>query len=179
MVILLPCRNARISPDAVTKLAGENYCGVVQEVYGLSTACLRYFNVYGPRQDPNSQYAAVIPRFIRSCIDGDSPVIYGDGEQTRDFTFVRDVVMANMLAGEGGVSGIFNVSTGESITINMLAGLIAELIGNKVEPIHEKERAGDIRHSLADISRAKTFGYNPEYDLKTGLVKTIEWFKNG
>ena len=166
------------SPYAVAKLAGEHYCQVFQKVYGITTICLRYFNVFGPRQDPNSQYAAVIPRIIKSCLNHDSPVIFDDGEQTRDFTFVSDVVKANILAVASDAEGIYNISRGESITINRLAGLIAELTGSQVQPVYHEPRPGDIRHSLADISQARTFGYNPEYSLKKGLIKTIEWFKN-
>ena len=166
-----------LSPYAVAKLAGEYYCRVFQEVYGLSTVCFRYFNVFGPRQNPNSQYAAVIPRFIKNCIEGVSPEIYGDGEQTRDFTFVRDVVQANLLAGENEASGIYNISRGKNITINLLTSMIIELTGSVIQPIYKESRPGDIKHSLADISKARTFGYNPEYTLKSGLDNTIEWFK--
>ena len=166
-----------LSPYAVAKLAGEYYCRVFQEVYGLSTVCFRYFNVFGPRQNPNSQYAAVIPRFIKNCIEGVTPEIYGDGEQTRDFTFVRDVVQANLLAGENEASGIYNISRGKNITINLLTSMIIELTGSVIQPIYKESRPGDIKHSLADISKARTFGYNPEYTLKSGLDNTIEWFK--
>jgi UDP-glucose 4-epimerase len=165
------------SPYAVTKLAGEYYCHVFHQVYGLSTICLRYFNVYGLRQDPNSQYSAVIPRFIQRVLDNKPPVIFGDGEQTRDFTFVKDAVGATILAAESDATGIFNIGTGERISINKLAALIINLIGNSVEPIHEELRFGDIRHSLADISKAKQFGCNPKYDLEEGLRETIGSFK--
>lgn len=165
------------SPYAVTKLAGEYYCHVFHQVYGLPTICLRYFNVYGLRQDPNSQYSAVIPRFIQRVLDNKPPVIFGDGEQTRDFAFVKDVVGATILAAESDATGIFNISTGERISINKLAALIINLIGNSVEPIHEELRFGDIRHSLADISKAKQFGCNPQYDLEEGLRETIGSFK--
>jgi UDP-glucose 4-epimerase len=161
------------SPYAVTKLAGEYYCHVFHQVYGLPTICLRYFNVYGLRQDPNSQYSAVIPRFIQRVLDNKPPVIFGDGEQTRDFTFVKDEVGATILAAESDATGIFNIGTGERISINKLAALIINLIGNSVEPIHEELRFGDIRHSLADISKAKQFGYNPRYNLEEGLRETI------
>lgn len=165
------------SPYAVTKLAGEYYCRVFHEVYGLSTVCLRYFNVYGPRQDPNSQYAAVIPRFISNVWQGSAPIIFGDGEQTRDFTFVKDAVEANILAAESNATGAFNLGTGESITINDLAKLVITIIGKKMEPIHQEPRAGDIRHSLADISKAKTFGYKPKYSLDKGLKETVRGFR--
>ena len=160
------------SPYAVSKLAGEHYCRVFQEVYGLATACLRYFNVYGPRQNPDSQYAAVIPRFIRWASEGSPLIIFGDGEQTRDFTFIADAVEANILAAESNASGVFNIGRGKSITINELAKLVIKLTGNNVEPVHQEPREGDIRHSLADISKAKTLGYEPRYNLEEGLEET-------
>ena len=161
------------SPYAVTKLAGEYYCQVFQEVYGLPTACLRYFNVYGSRQDPNSQYAAVIPRFIKRVSERNPPIIFGDGEQTRDFTFIRDAVEANILAAESDASGIFNIGKGERTSINKLAEFIIRLIGDSVKPVHEEPRSGDIRHSLADISKAREFNYNPKNNLERGLRETI------
>ena len=160
------------SPYAVSKLAGEHYCRVFQEVYGLATACLRYFNVYGPRQNPDSQYAAVIPRFIRWASEGSPLIIFGDGEQTRDFTFIADAVEANILAAESNASGVFNIGQGKSITINELAKFVIKLTGNNVEPVHQEPREGDIRHSLADISKAKTVGYEPRYNLEEGLEET-------
>ncbi len=166
-----------LSPYAVAKLAGEYYCQVFNEVYKLPTVCLRYFNVYGPRQDPNSQYAAAIPSFIQRALAGDPPIVFGDGEQTRDFTFVKDAVAANILATESEASGIFNIGSGQSITINRLVKLVLELTGSQVKPVYRQLRAGDVRHSLADISRSKAFGYEPQYDLGAGLSETIEWFK--
>jgi len=165
------------SPYAVTKLAGEYYCQVFHQVYGLSTVCLRYFNVYGTRQDPNSQYAAVIPRFMQRTLHGKAPIIFGDGDQTRDFTFVKDAVEANILAAESDAIGIFNIGRGESVSINRLAELVIRLVGNSVEPIYEEPRPGDIRHSLADISQAIAFGYKPKWTLEDGLSKTLEGFK--
>jgi UDP-glucose 4-epimerase len=161
------------SPYAVTKLAGEYYCQVFHEVYGLPTVCLRYFNVYGPRQDPNSQYAAVIPRFIQKVFEGKPPIIFGDGEQTRDFTFIKDAVEANILAAKSDATGVFNIGTGERVTINHLAELTMKLIGNDIKPIHQEPRPGDIKHSLADISQAREFGYNPGCSLEDGLAQTI------
>jgi len=166
------------SPYAVAKLSGEYYCGIFQKLYGLSTICLRGFNIFGPGQDPDSQYAGVFPRFITYCLNGVSPVIFGDGEQTRDFTFVKDVIRAYILAEESQASGIFNISQGNSITINRLTQLIIELTGSNVEPVYREPRPGDVKHSLADITKAKAFGYEPEYDLKTGLSETIAWFRN-
>ncbi len=165
-----------LSPYAATKLSAEYYCQVFSEVYKLPTVCLRYFNVYGPRQDPNSQYAAVIPRFIQQALAGNPLTIFGDGEQTRDFTFVRDAVSANMLAAESEACGIFNIGSGTGTSINHLAELIAGLAGSKVEPVHRKPSPGDIRHSLADISRAGAFGYEPKYILEKGLSETMRWF---
>ncbi|MCD6452908.1 MAG: SDR family oxidoreductase [Dehalococcoidales bacterium] len=168
-----------LSPYAVTKLAGEYYSQVFQEVYQLPTVCLRYFNVYGPRQDPNSQYAAVIPRFIRWAGSGESPIIFGDGKQTRDFTFVRDVVEANILAAESEACGVFNISRGERITVNRLAKLIIKLVGGGVELVHQPPRPGDIKHSLADTSRAKeAFSYESGYSLEAGLAETVGWFND-
>jgi UDP-glucose 4-epimerase len=155
-------------------VAGEYYCRVFTEVYKLPTICLRYFNIYGPRQDVNSQYAAVIPRFLQDIQHDNSPTIFGDGEQTRDFTFVKDAVSANILAARNNVAGVFNIAQGNSVTIKHLAGTIMELLGKEIKPTHKEPRQGDIRHSLADINKAKTFGYKPEYDLRTGLAETIK-----
>jgi len=166
------------SPYAVTKLAGEYYCRVYQEIYGFKTACLRYFNVYGPRQDPGSEYSAVIPRFIQQVISNEAPVIFGDGEQTRDFTFIKDVVEANILAAETGASGIYNIGRGERITVNELAERIITVAGKAMEPIHREARAGDVKHSLADISAAESFGYQPGYSIEAGLKETFDWFLN-
>lgn len=162
-----------LSPYAVTKLAGEYYCQVFYETYKLPTVCLRYFNVYGPRQDPDSQYAAAVPRFIRRVSEGNPPIIFGDGEQTRDFTFVKDAVEATILVVESDTWGVFNIARGESVTINELAKLTISIMGENMEPIHQEPRPWDIRHSLADISRARTFGYEPKYGLKAGLGETI------
>ena len=165
------------SPYAVAKLAGEYYCRVFQEVYGLATVCLRYFNVYGPRQDPDSEYAAVIPRFIKRALEGKAPVIFGDGEQTRDFTFVKDAAEANILAAESQACGVFNIGNGKSITVNELANQVLSITGSEAEPVHEEPRPGDITHSVADISRARTIGYEPKYTLEEGLKRTIEEFR--
>ena len=165
------------SPYAVTKLAGEYYCQVFERVYNLPTICLRYFNVYGPNQDPNSQYAAVIPRFISRLLEDEPPVIFGDGEQSRDFTFVEDAVAANILAAESDITGVFNAGAGKRITINELAQLISSIMAREIEPIHQEPRPGDIKHSLADISKAQGFGYNPRYSIQEGLTRTIESHK--
>jgi len=161
------------SPYAVTKLIGEYYCQVFQAVYGLPTVSLRYFNVYGPKQDPNSEYAAVIPRFIKSASEGKPLIIFGDGEQTRDFVFVSDVVQANILAAESDTTGVFNIAQGRSVTINELARLVIGIMNKDLGVVYKGTRVGDIRHSLADISRAKLIGYKPRYDLEQGLRRTV------
>jgi len=166
-----------LSPYAVTKLAGEYYCQVFTEVYGLPTISLRYFNVYGPRQDANSDYAAVIPKFIKRVLEDKPPIIYGDGKQTRDFIFVKDVVKANIMAAKSNATGVFNIASGKQVSINELANLIIEIMGKDFEPIHQRPRPGDIRHSIADISKAKEkLNFQPEYSLKEGLEKTVRWF---
>ena len=166
------------SPYAVTKLTGEYYCNVFKNIYGLETLSLRYFNCYGPRQSQESEYAAVIPKFIFAALNDKPIVIYGDGRQTRDFVYVKDVVNANMLAIKNG-SGIYNIGFGKEVTINELADKIIELTKSKSEIIHKKQREGDIKHSLADISKAKKeIGYEPKYNLEQGLNETIRWFKN-
>ena len=166
------------SPYAVTKLTGEYYCRVFNKIYGLNTVCLRYFNVYGPRQDPNSPYAAVIPLFFRNALEGKSPIIFGDGEQSRDFTFVKDVAEANIQAAESNATGVFNLGNSQRITIDHLAQLIIGLVGNKnVKPVYKDPRPGDILHSLADINKAKAFGYNPKYSLEEGLKEVIKYME--
>jgi UDP-glucose 4-epimerase len=166
------------SPYAISKLAGEYYCRTFSDVYGLKTACLRYFNVYGPKQNPQSQYAAVIPKFITRILAHEPPVIYGDGEQTRDFTFVRDVVKANILAMQSPAEGIFNIACGHRVSLNELAGKIMNITGIRLDPIYEKPRQGDVRDSLADISSAgEKLEYKPDFDLNKGLEATVEWFR--
>lgn len=168
-----------LSPYAVSKLAGEEYLKVFSEVYGLKTLSLRYFNVFGPRQDPMSEYAAVIPKFITGILNHKSLTVYGDGGQTRDFTYVKDVVQANIRAMESDAEGVFNVAYCKRINLNELASLIMEITGITVPLIYEPPRTGDIRDSLADINRAQgAFGYAPEYTVKTGLMETIEWYRN-
>ncbi len=168
-----------LSPYAVSKLTGEHYLKVFSEVYGFKTLSLRYFNVFGPRQDPKSEYAAVIPRFITKILRHESPTIYGDGGQTRDFTYVKDVVQANIRAMESDAQCVFNVAYCKRINLNELASLIMEITGITVPLVYEPPRTGDVRDSLADIRRAQEgFGYAPEYTVKTGLMETIEWYRN-
>lgn len=162
-----------LSPYAVTKAAGELYCKVFGEIYGLKTVSLRYFNVFGPRQDPDSPYSAVIPRFIRAMINDERPVVYGDGMQSRDFTFVRHVAAASVLACESDATGVFNVACGRRITINELVEMINEALGKGIKPVYVGRKPGDIMHSMADISRAKVFGYVPESDFKEELKETV------
>ena len=169
-----------LSPYAVSKIAGEKYCQIFSQIYGLPTVCLRYFNVFGPRQDPFSQYAAVVPNFITKMLKGKSPTIFGDGEQSRDFTYISNVVEANFLAAvDEGVSGeFFNLACGERITVNSLAKKINEIIKKEITPIHDEPRPGDIRHSLADISKAREMlKYEPLVSLDEGVEKTIRWYQ--
>jgi UDP-glucose 4-epimerase len=168
-----------LSPYAVSKLAGEYYCKVFSELFHVETVSLRYFNVFGPRQDPNSDYSAVIPKFISRLLDDKPPIIFGDGKQTRDFIYVKDVVRANILAMQSPATGIFNIGSGERIDLNKLSFILAEMMNVNLSPVYEKPRDGDIRDSLADISHArKSLGFSPQYTLKAGLVDTIESFQN-
>ncbi|MFA5212017.1 MAG: SDR family oxidoreductase [Methanoregula sp.] len=170
---------APLSPYAVSKLTGEYYLRVFSEVYGLKTVSLRYFNVFGPRQDPKSEYAAVIPKFITSILAHTSPTIYGDGEQTRDFTYVKDVVQANIRAMESSAQGVYNVAYCQRINLKELATRIMAITGITVPLNFEASRAGDVKDSLADISRASVaFGYAPAYTVTTGLEETIAWYRN-
>jgi nucleoside-diphosphate-sugar epimerase len=167
-----------IAPYGVAKLAAEGYAQSFHRVYGLNTVVLRYFNVFGPRQDPRSEYAAVIPKFIAAAFQGTSPVIFGDGEQTRDFTYVDNVVQANLLAIQApeAVGKVYNVAYGESVTLNRLVQLIGEVTGRELIVEYAAPRAGDVRHSRADITLARTeLGYEPEVDFSEGLRRTAEW----
>ena len=167
-----------ISPYAVAKLAAERFCTSFTRVYGMEIVSLRYFNVFGPRQDPTSQYAAVVPRFIRAIASGEPVTIYGDGEQSRDFTFVDNVVGANLLAADApGVGGeILNVATGGSVTVNALADDIAAMLGKPVEKQYEPAREADVRASWADVEEAKRLlGYAPTVDFADGLQRTADY----
>src|SRR5262245_61518834 len=170
-----------LSPYAAAKLTGELYCQAFWHSYGLETVCLRYFNVFGPRQDPNGPYAAVIPLFIRSILTGQRPTIYGDGLQTRDFTYVNNVVQANLKAATAPAEAagrVFNVGNGEAVSLLGLLDALKELMGSKIEPIFAPARAGDVRDSLADISLARrVLKYEPKVDLRTGLKPTIEFYR--
>jgi len=162
-----------LSPYAVTKAAGEQYCSVFHHVYGLPTVCLRYFNVYGPRQDPKSEYAAVVPKFITAALAGRPLTIFGDGKQTRDFVFVKDVVSANVFAAESDAAGAFNIGSGRQTSVIDLANLVLRLTGRDVAPLYHPTKAGEIRHSFADISRARESGYSPQHNLEQGIKKTV------
>lgn len=169
-----------LSPYALTKLVGEFYCQIFSQIYGLPSISLRYFNVFGPRQDPFSQYAAVIPNFITRMLKGKEPIIYGDGQQSRDFTYVSNVVEANILAAHAPENsfGVVNIACGERITINSLAAQIKEILKKDISPSYQTPRPGDIKHSLADISRAKkVLKYSPQISLEEGLKMTIRWYE--
>ncbi|MFP4057995.1 MAG: SDR family oxidoreductase [Candidatus Brocadiia bacterium] len=170
-----------LSPYAASKVAGEHYCQAFTACYGLATVCLRYFNIYGPRQDPQSEYAAVVPRFITAMLAGQRPTIFGDGEQSRDFTYVDDCVRANLLActADEAVGRTMNVACGGRYTLNELVALLNEILGTSLEPVYEPPRAGDVRHSQADIAAARQLlGYEPQVSFREGLAKTVEWFRS-
>jgi len=168
-----------ISPYAVSKLAAERYTLSFNAVYGLPTVALRYFNVFGPKQDPASQYAAVIPRFITALMKGQSPVIYGDGEQSRDFTYIDNVVQANLLACSApeAPGQVMNIACGDRYSLNTLLRFLAEIMGKEVRPVYETERPGDVKHSLASIARAEQIlGFSPAINFRDGLKRTVAWF---
>jgi UDP-glucose 4-epimerase len=171
-----------ISPYAVTKLAGEFYMQSFWRVYGLETVSLRYFNIFGPRQDAHSQYSAVMAKFITAMLRGERPTIFGDGAQSRDFTYVDNAVSANLLACTAAADKVcgkvFNVACGGQVTLLQMTDALNRLLGTKLAPVLGAERAGDIKHSFADISLAqKTFGYKPLVSFEEGLKKTIEWYR--
>ena len=169
------------SPYALTKFAGENYMVMFYDLYGLKTINLRYFNVFGPRQPPDSQYSGVIPLFIKAVKNDTPPTIYGDGEQSRDFTYVSNVVKANLLASEAksGFGEAFNIADGVAVTVNDLASKIISLLGKKIQPTHNPSRQGDMLHTLADLSKARdVLGYVPDVNFEEGLKRTIDSFKN-
>jgi len=168
------------APYGVSKLAAELYCRIYTPVFGLETVSLRYFNVFGPRQHPDSEYAAVIPRFLRRMVAGERPVIFGDGEQSRDFTPVDNVVAANLLAAESprGMGEAVNVALGQASTLNQLVAWINEALGTSLAPIHEAPRPTDVRHSYAAIGKAQALlGYRPALQVREGLQRTIAWFR--
>ncbi len=168
------------APYGVSKLAAEYYCRVFTQVYGLETVSLRYFNVFGPRQHPDSEYAAVIPRFLRRMLAGKQPVVFGDGEQSRDFTAVENVVAANLVAATAtrGIGDVFNIACGQRSTLNQLVTWLNQLLDSDLPPLYEPPRPVDIRHSYASIRKAEaTLGYQPTLGVEEGLRQTVEWFK--
>jgi nucleoside-diphosphate-sugar epimerase len=170
-----------LSPYAAAKLMGEYYCSVFYKVFGLETISLRYFNVFGPHQDPTSQYAAAIPAFVTSILKDKSPTIYGDGTQSRDFTYVTNVVEANLLAARAKQTKgeVVNIACGEVVTVNEIIEMINETVGKKIKPKYVPPQKGDVKHSLADISLAKKLlGYKPIVLFKEGLQKAIEWYRD-
>jgi len=171
-----------ISPYAVAKLAGEHYMRSFYRCYGLETVSLRYFNVFGPRQDPSSQYSGVLAKFITMMLKSETPTIYGDGSQSRDFTFIDNVVEANLLACRAAASAVagqtLNIATGRRVDLNETVEILKKLTGYRGKVSYGPERSGDIKHSLADLSRAKqALGYHPRVDFETGLAQTIHWYR--
>lgn len=168
------------SPYAASKLAREHYCRAFSEVYGLETVALRYFNVFGPRQDPASDYAAVIPLFVTRLLRGQAPTIHGDGLQSRDFVYVANVVQANWLAATTpGIAGrVFNIAYGKRCTLLDLSDILNDILGTRIAPLHDDPRPGDVRHSQADISAAqRALGYRVVVDFAEGLRRTVEWYR--
>lgn len=170
-----------LSPYAAAKLAGENYCRAFHATYGLETVVIRYFNVFGPRQDPNSEYSAVIPIFVTKMLAGDRPTVYGDGLQSRDFTFIENVVAGNLAAEKApdAAGRVFNVACGRQFSLIDLLASINNVLGTEIEPVFADPRAGDVRESLADISAAREIlGYEPKVDFEEGLRRSIEYYRS-
>jgi UDP-glucose 4-epimerase len=168
-----------LSPYALSKCVTEEYCRLFYTLYGLETVSLRYFNVFGPRQDPNSEYSAVIPRFSTRMLAGNPPIVYGDGEQTRDFTFIANVVDANWKAATepNAVGEAFNIGCGDQTSLNRLIRKLNEILGSRLDPIYEPARKGDVRHSVADIGKAaKMLGFEPKTSLEAGLRQVLDWY---
>lgn len=182
---VLPKREAMLpapkSPYAVSKLSGEQYCRTFTEVFDLETVCLRYFNVFGPRQDPDSEYAAVIPKFVTAMLQGDRPTIYGDGKQSRDFVYVGNVVRANLLAATApeAAARVLNIAGGERYTLLDLVEVLRDILDADITPVHEAPRPGEVRHSEADITAAQNvLGYQAQISFREGLRHTIDWYSN-
>jgi len=169
-----------LSPYALQKYIGEQYCRLFYQLYGLDTISLRYFNIFGPKQDPNSLYSAVIPKFIDALLQGRPPIIFGDGEQSRDFTYIENVVQANLLAmsAEHLHGEAINIACGKRISLNQLLNVLKEILGSKLSPIYQEPRQGDVKHSLADIRKGKEIlNYEPTVGIEIGLEKTVEFFQ--
>ncbi|MDD5697566.1 MAG: NAD-dependent epimerase/dehydratase family protein [Victivallaceae bacterium] len=165
------------SPYAITKLDGEYYCNMFTREGRLQTACLRYFNVFGPRQDPNSAYAAAVPIFTAKAVANADITVFGDGEQTRDFIYVKDIVAANVFMAQNPFTGVYNIAYGGRITINRLVDTIKKITGSTSRALHAAERPGDVKHSMAAVDKLNTTGFRPENDFTSGLARTIEYFK--
>jgi UDP-glucose 4-epimerase len=171
-----------LSPYALQKYIGEQYCRLFYQLYGLETVSLRYFNIFGPKQDPNSIYSAVIPKFIDALLQGSPPIIFGDGEQSRDFTHIENVVQANLLAmsAEHLHGEAINIACAERTSLNQLMNVLRKILGSKLSPVYEEPRRGDVRHSLADIRKVKEIlNYEPKVGVELGLKKTVEFFQKG
>jgi UDP-glucose 4-epimerase len=171
-----------LSPYALQKYVGEQYCRLFYELYGLETVSLRYFNIFGPKQDPNSIYSAVIPKFIDALLQGSPPIIFGDGEQSRDFTYIENVVQANLLAisAEHLHGEAINIACAERTSLNQLVNILRKILGSKLSPVYEEPRKGDVRHSLADIHKGKEIlNYEPKVGVELGLRKTVEFLRKG
>jgi len=170
-----------LSPYAAAKLVGEYYCSVFYEVFGLETISLRYFNVFGPNQDPTSQYAAAIPAFVTAILKDGPPTIYGDGEQSRDFTYIDNVVEANLLAARAKQTRgeVINIACGQAVTVNAIIDMINQMVGKKVKPKYTDPRPGDVKHSLADITAAQDLiGFKPTVPFREGLQLAIDWYRD-
>ncbi|MFA7230132.1 MAG: NAD-dependent epimerase/dehydratase family protein [Victivallaceae bacterium] len=165
------------SPYAITKLDGEYYCNMFTQEGKLKTACLRYFNVFGPRQDPNSAYAAAVPIFTAKAVNNEKITVFGDGEQTRDFIYVKDIVAANAFMAQSDFTGVYNIAYGNRITINDLVNKIKQITGSSSEVAHLPERSGDVKHSMAAVDKLKTTGFVPQNSFDSGLAATVEYFK--
>ena len=169
-----------LSPYALQKYIGEQYCRLFYQLYGLETVSLRYFNIFGPKQDPNSIYSAVIPKFIDALLQGSPPIIFGDGEQSRDFTYIENVVQGNLLAmsAEHLHGEAINIACAERTSLNQLVNILKKILGSKLSPVYEEPRKGDVRHSLADIRKGKEIlNYEPKVGIEMGLKKTVEFFQ--
>jgi UDP-glucose 4-epimerase len=168
-----------ISPYALSKYTGERYCQIFSEIYNLPTICLRYFNVFGPYQDPDSEYSAAIPKFIKLMLEDKQPIIFGDGEQSRDFTYVDNVVEANILAANSDITGeVFNIACGERVSLKEVVQILNTILNKDIKPIFKENRVGEVKHSLADISKARNIiGYEPKYKFAEGIRRTVEWFE--
>ncbi len=170
-----------LSPYAVGKLVGEYYCSVFHKVFGLETISLRYFNVFGPHQDPTSQYAAAIPAFVMAILTGKQPTVFGDGLQSRDFTYVDNVVEANLLAARAKKTNgeVINIASGHAVTVNETIDMINELLDKNIKSVYTEPRPGDVKHSLADINAAKNLiGFKPKVSFKQGLQLAIDWYRD-